>query len=93
MEDLVRRRDEDLESLELKQEEEMGAAVKGLGSTHQDDQINAMATRHFEQVQMAESKWASEISAFRESQRREYRCVTGVGSTIHLIDIGVNRYR
>jgi len=73
MEDLVRRRDEDLESLELKQEEEMGAAVKGLGSTHQDDQINAIATRHFEQVQMAESKWASEISAFRESQRREYR--------------------
>ena len=75
MEELVRRRDEDLESLERRQEEEMISAVKGLGSTHQDDQINGIAARHFEAVQMTESKWASEISAFRESQRREYRCV------------------
>lgn len=72
MEDLVRRRDEDLESLESKQEDEMGSAVKGLGSTHHDDQINGIAASHFEALQMAESKWASEISAFRESQRREY---------------------
>lgn len=73
MEDLVRRRDEDLEILEAKQEEEMASAVKGLGSTHEDGQINAIAARHFEHVQMTESKWASEISAFRESQRREFR--------------------
>ena len=75
MSDLVRRRDQDLESLDSRQEEEMVSVVKGLGSTHREDQINDIAIRHFEHVQMAESKWASEISAFRESQRREYRCV------------------
>ena len=65
--------DDDLEILEAKQEEEMASAVKGLGFTHEDGQINAIAAKHFEHVQMTESKWASEISAFRESQRREFR--------------------
>jgi len=73
MEDLVKRRDEDLEILEVKQEEEMVVAVKGLGTTFDDSGINDLATRHFEHAQILESKWASEISLARDAQRREYR--------------------
>merc|ERR1711931_260406 len=50
----------------------MGASVVN-DSNHHDGEINGIAIRHFEELQMAESRWTSEISTLKESQRREYR--------------------
>ncbi|ELU15738.1 hypothetical protein CAPTEDRAFT_117173 [Capitella teleta] len=71
--DVIARRDQDLLHLEQRQESEMEEAVKRLGETYTDEQINLLAQRHFENTQMIESKWASELSTLRDTQKREYR--------------------
>lgn len=73
IEDLIHQRDEDLKHLDESQQEEMQEAVKNVGTSYTDEQINQLAQRHFEHSQMMENKWMSELSNQQEIQRRDYR--------------------
>lgn len=73
IEKLITQRDKDLVDLERSQQAEMQEAVRNVGVTYTDEQINALAQRHFDSTQARESKWASELSSTQEVQRREYR--------------------
>ncbi|KAK2167583.1 hypothetical protein LSH36_26g09044 [Paralvinella palmiformis] len=71
--DVIDQRNRDLALLEKRQTEDMEEAIRKLGISSTDEQINQMAQRHFENTQLVESKWASELSNLNETQRREYR--------------------
>ncbi|KAH3860533.1 hypothetical protein DPMN_023434 [Dreissena polymorpha] len=73
IEDLINQRDKDLEHLDQIQREDMEKAVKSLGVSYTDEQINQLAQQHFESTQMIEGKWANELSNQHEIQRREFR--------------------
>ena len=66
-------------------DQEMEAAVSVVGSVITDDHVNKLTLTHFENLQMAEGQWASEVSALQSSQRREYRdCVMKLHEQAHL---------
>ncbi|XP_014665687.1 PREDICTED: protein C12orf4-like [Priapulus caudatus] len=71
--DLIRQRDKALKLIEERQAEEMNHAVQSLGHGFNDREVNQLAARHFENQQLAESKWESEISALKDTQKREYK--------------------
>ncbi|KAL3877610.1 hypothetical protein ACJMK2_035304 [Sinanodonta woodiana] len=71
--DLIHQRDQDLEYLEKRQREEMESAVQKVGIKYTDEEINRMAQQHFDNMQLIENKWASELSNQQEIQKREYR--------------------
>lgn len=69
----LEQRDQELLSIENRHRKEMEEAVKLLGITFTDEQINHIAQRHIETAELFESRWASELSSLQEMQRREYR--------------------
>ncbi|KAL4240488.1 hypothetical protein ACF0H5_001279 [Mactra antiquata] len=73
VDDLIQHRDDDLKHLDQRQQEEMQEAMSNIGTSYRDDDINQLAQRHFENSQMIESKWTSELSNQQEIQKREYR--------------------
>lgn len=73
MDDLIQQRDKDLKHLDASQQDEMQEAVRHLGKGYTDEQVNVLAQRNFENLQMLEGKWAAELSNQQEIQRREYR--------------------
>lgn len=73
VDDLIQQRDKDLSHLDERQQEEMQNAVRNLGTTYTDDQINQLAQLHFENSQMIEGKWQSELKNQQEVQKKEYR--------------------
>lgn len=70
---VIEQKDQDLSHLEERQRSEMEQAVQSLGVSYTDEQVNQLAQRHFENTQLVESKWASELSNLQETQKREYR--------------------
>jgi len=72
MDDVVAQRDTDLTQLEAKQQEEMERAVSNVGISTSDVMVNALAVQHFEDTQLKESKWESEIGVLRSTQKRDY---------------------
>ncbi|XP_070572416.1 LOW QUALITY PROTEIN: FERRY endosomal RAB5 effector complex subunit 3-like [Ptychodera flava] len=70
---IISQRDLALDHLQKRQGDEMESAVQAVGLTYTDDQVNLLAARHFEDIQMLEAKWASELSSLQESQRVEFR--------------------
>ncbi|KAI0225809.1 hypothetical protein LSAT2_023442 [Lamellibrachia satsuma] len=72
MRHITEEQDRDHARLEQRQRVEMEDAVHNLGVTHTDEQINQLAQRHFDSMQLNESKWASELSGLQDSQKREY---------------------
>lgn len=73
VEDLILQRDKDMEHLEHRQRIDMEEAVRNVGNTYTDDEINQLAQRHFENAQLIESKWTSELNNLKEVQKREFR--------------------
>lgn len=73
IEDLIHQRDEDLRHLDERQQEEMQEAVRNVGTSYTDEQINQLAQQHFENSQMIENKWTSELNNQQEIQSRDYR--------------------
>ncbi|KAK7113652.1 FERRY endosomal RAB5 effector complex subunit 3-like [Littorina saxatilis] len=72
MENIIRQRDKDLKHLEGKHQSEMEVALQHVGESYRDDDINSLAQRHFDNMQLGEGKWAGELSQLREEQKREY---------------------
>lgn len=73
IEEITENRDKDVELVEDKQRKEMESALQNAGTLYSDENINQLAQRHFENTQVVNSKWASELTNHREMQKREYR--------------------
>ncbi|KAK6170121.1 hypothetical protein SNE40_018593 [Patella caerulea] len=73
VEDIITNRDADLQHLDSKQHEEMEEALANVGTKYTDEDINQLAQRHFDNTQLISSKWASELSNLRETQKREFK--------------------
>lgn len=72
VDDLITRRDKELNEMKNKQSEEMDKLAT-MGSRYTDEEINRITHQQFEKIQMLESKWESELTALYDKQRREYR--------------------
>ncbi|XP_059165368.1 protein C12orf4 homolog [Physella acuta] len=73
VERVTKERDKDLQHLQDKQRAEMDEALKNVGSVYKDEDINLLAQRQFENTQVVESKWTSELRNLHEQQKAEYR--------------------
>lgn len=73
VEDVIRKRDQDLQHLLDKQRREMDEAVKNVGTVYKDTDINKLAQKQFETTQMVEDKWQSELGVLHDQQKAEYR--------------------
>ncbi|RUS88413.1 hypothetical protein EGW08_003809 [Elysia chlorotica] len=73
VEQVIRRRDQDLQHLLDKQRREMDDAVKNVGVVYKDTDINKLAQKQFETTQMIEDKWRSELGVLQDQQKAEYR--------------------
>lgn len=72
VEDLIKERQADLAALELRQQQDMEKAVRNVDVSTTDEEVSALASRHFEDTQMLQSKWASTLSALHDTQKREF---------------------
>ncbi|CAL1529220.1 unnamed protein product [Lymnaea stagnalis] len=73
VERVTKERDRDLQHLQDKQRADMDEALKSVGSVYKDEDINLLAQKQFENTQIVEGKWTSELRTLHEQQKVEYR--------------------
>ncbi|CAH1795039.1 unnamed protein product [Owenia fusiformis] len=66
-------READMKHLESRQQAEMEDAIAKVGTIYTDQQVNQLAQKHYDNTQLIESKWASELSNLQETQKRQYK--------------------
>ncbi|KAK7873103.1 hypothetical protein R5R35_006334 [Gryllus longicercus] len=71
--ELTGQRDEQVSALTTKQTEEMSRAVEGVHVFRTEREINELAAQHFEDQNLLQGRWSSEVCALKQTQRREYR--------------------
>nr|CAD7446414.1 unnamed protein product [Timema bartmani]CAD7458723.1 unnamed protein product [Timema tahoe] len=71
--ELTTQRDEQVAALTASQTQEMVKAVEGVHVYSTEQEINNMAARHFEDQNLLQGRWNSEVDTLKESQKREYR--------------------
>ncbi|KAJ9586337.1 hypothetical protein L9F63_020045 [Diploptera punctata] len=71
--ELTSQRDEQVTALTQKQTQEMVRAVEGVHVYSTEQDINQLAARHFEDQNLLQGKWNSEVDTLKETQRKEYR--------------------
>lgn len=70
---LIDERDQQLDKMERQQQAQMEAAISQAGSRYSDEAISRMAQMQWEEKQLLEAKYASELEHMKAGQRREYR--------------------
>ncbi|MGH0119281.1 UNVERIFIED_CONTAM: hypothetical protein FKN15_026961 [Acipenser sinensis] len=71
--ELIGERDMELKKLQERQSSEMDKVMKELGNTLSDQDVNAVASQHFDSQQVLENKWASELKQLTTIQKQEYQ--------------------
>ncbi|XP_069673035.1 FERRY endosomal RAB5 effector complex subunit 3 isoform X2 [Periplaneta americana] len=71
--ELTGQRDEQVTALTQKQTKEMARAVDGVNVYSTEQDINQLAAHHFEDQNLLQGKWNSEVDTLKETQRKEYR--------------------
>ncbi|KAM4619360.1 ferry endosomal RAB5 effector complex subunit 3 [Polymixia lowei] len=71
--ELISERDMELKKLQERQAAEMDKVMLQLGNTLSDQDVNAVASQHFEAQQVLENKWASELKQVTGIQKQEYQ--------------------
>ncbi|XP_041114059.1 protein C12orf4 homolog isoform X2 [Polyodon spathula] len=71
--ELIGERDMELKKLQERQSSEMDTVMKELGNTVSDQDVNAVASQHFDSQQVLENKWASELKQLTTIQKQEYQ--------------------
>ncbi|MGH0152080.1 UNVERIFIED_CONTAM: hypothetical protein FKN15_048987 [Acipenser sinensis] len=71
--ELIGERDMELKKLQERQSSEMDKVMKELGNTLSDQDVNAVASQHFDTQQVLENKWASELKQLTTIQKQEYQ--------------------
>jgi hypothetical protein len=57
----------------FRQTQEMARAVDGVHVYNTEQDINQLAAHHFEDQNLLQGKWNSEVDTLKETQRKEYR--------------------
>ncbi|KAJ8269088.1 hypothetical protein COCON_G00116950 [Conger conger] len=71
--ELISERDMELKKLQERQAVEMDKVMQELGKTASDQDVNVMASQHFDAQQVLENKWASELKQVTGIQKQEYQ--------------------
>ncbi|XP_023694629.1 ferry endosomal RAB5 effector complex subunit 3 [Paramormyrops kingsleyae] len=71
--ELISERDMELKKLQERQAVEMDSVMQELGKTLSDQDVNAVASQHFDGQQVLESKWANELKQVTTIQKQEYQ--------------------
>ncbi|CAH0720983.1 unnamed protein product, partial [Brenthis ino] len=71
--DMLKNRDEDIEKLTKRQTDEMEEKVRLLNISTTEEEINALAAKHFEQQSLAAGRWDSQLDALRHTQKAAHR--------------------
>ncbi|XP_037539317.1 protein C12orf4 homolog isoform X1 [Nematolebias whitei] len=71
--ELISERDMEIKKLQERQATEMDKVMHELGNTLSDQDVNAVASQHFDAQQILENKWTSELKQVTEIQKQEYQ--------------------
>ncbi|XP_029290331.1 ferry endosomal RAB5 effector complex subunit 3 isoform X2 [Cottoperca gobio] len=71
--ELISERDMEIKKLQERQATEMDKVMHELGNTLSDQDVNAVASQHFDTQQVLENKWASELKQVTGIQKHEYQ--------------------
>uniref|UniRef100_A0A8C6T2A5 Chromosome 12 open reading frame 4 n=1 Tax=Neogobius melanostomus TaxID=47308 RepID=A0A8C6T2A5_9GOBI len=71
--ELISERDMEIKKLQERQSAEMEKVMHELGNTLTDQDVNAVASQHFDAQQELENKWASELKQVTCIQKQEYQ--------------------
>ncbi|KAM4734557.1 ferry endosomal RAB5 effector complex subunit 3 [Anableps anableps] len=71
--ELISERDMEIKKLQERQAAEMDKVMHELGNTLSDQDVNAVASQHFDAQQVLENKWASELQQVTGIQKQEYQ--------------------
>uniref|UniRef100_A0A673W3C3 FERRY endosomal RAB5 effector complex subunit 3 n=1 Tax=Salmo trutta TaxID=8032 RepID=A0A673W3C3_SALTR len=71
--ELISERDMELKKLQERQATEMDKVMQELGKTMTDQDVNAVASQHFDAQQVLENKWANELKQVTHIQKQEYQ--------------------
>uniref|UniRef100_A0A3Q1IR09 CL004 protein n=1 Tax=Anabas testudineus TaxID=64144 RepID=A0A3Q1IR09_ANATE len=71
--ELISERDMEIKKLQERQAAEMDKVMHELGNTLSDQDVNAVASQHFDAQQVLENKWASELKQVTGIQKQEYQ--------------------
>ncbi|XP_046890511.1 protein C12orf4 homolog [Hypomesus transpacificus] len=71
--ELISERDMEIKKLQERQAGEMEKVMQELGKTLTDQDVNAVASQHFDAQQVLEQKWASELKQVSHIQKQEYQ--------------------
>lgn len=71
--ELISERDMEIKKLQERQATEMDKVMHELGNTLSDQDVNAVASQHFDAQQVLENKWASELKQVTGIQKHEYQ--------------------
>ncbi|KAK7891143.1 hypothetical protein WMY93_023106 [Mugilogobius chulae] len=71
--ELISERDMEIKKLQERQSSEMEKVMLELGNTLTDQDVNAVASQHFDTQQELENKWASELKQVTGIQKQEYQ--------------------
>ncbi|XP_061577295.1 protein C12orf4 homolog [Cololabis saira] len=71
--ELLSERDMEIKKLQERQATEMDKVMHELGSTLSDQDVNAVASQHFDAQQVLENKWSSELKQVTGIQKQEYQ--------------------
>ncbi|XP_078478456.1 FERRY endosomal RAB5 effector complex subunit 3-like isoform X2 [Lampetra planeri] len=71
--ELISERDMEIKKLQERQAAEMDKVMHELGNTLSDQDVNAVASQHFDAQQVLEIKWATELKQVTTIQKQEYQ--------------------
>ncbi|KAK1804538.1 hypothetical protein P4O66_020548 [Electrophorus voltai] len=71
--ELIGERDMELKKLQERQAAEMDKVMQELGKTMSDQDVNTVASQHFDAQQDLENKWANELKQVTGIQKQEYQ--------------------
>uniref|UniRef100_A0A669CVL8 FERRY endosomal RAB5 effector complex subunit 3 n=1 Tax=Oreochromis niloticus TaxID=8128 RepID=A0A669CVL8_ORENI len=71
--ELISERDMEIKKLQERQAAEMDKVMHELGNTLSDQDVNAVASQHFDAQQVLENRWASELKQVTGIQKHEYQ--------------------
>ncbi|CAK1541153.1 unnamed protein product [Leptosia nina] len=70
---MIQNRDEDIRKLTERQTQEMEEKIRLLNTSTTEEEINALAAKHFEEQSVASGRWESQLDALRHAQRAAHR--------------------
>lgn len=72
IQDLISSRDHSYKELLLKQTKEMEEAIKKIGTTFNEENINSLSKKHFEESEKLKDDWNNAISNLKHEQKQEF---------------------